>query len=268
MAAAATVEKKPAAPKADHVRVPPIPASLLKLGPQVTGTVVLFNIKRGFGFIQPQGAAPADKEDKTKSSDIFFHYTTLSGEGFRTIRRGTVVSYKVASLIDGAKPAEGTTFPHDTSRPFAYDVSIISEPTPKPRAPKVEGEKRERKPLEEGEAKAEGRGRRRGGRGRGRGGDAAPAAAGDAKPAAPRGGRGSDAPRGRGAAEAPRGGRGAAEAPRGGRGGAPAARGAAAPAAAAAPRGGYAGAAAKPAAAEGERRKPIAKPADAAPKKA
>jgi len=51
----------------------------------VRGTVKWFNPDKGFGFIQP--------EDGTK--DVFVHYSTIQGSGFKTLDEGDVVDFEV-----------------------------------------------------------------------------------------------------------------------------------------------------------------------------
>ncbi len=48
-----------------------------------TGTVKWFDAKKGFGFIlNPQG------------KDVFVHYTSIIGEGYRTLKDGEKVEYE------------------------------------------------------------------------------------------------------------------------------------------------------------------------------
>lgn len=50
-----------------------------------TGVVKWFDVKKGFGFIiGPDGA-----------KDIFVHYSSIEGEGFRTLRDGETVEYEL-----------------------------------------------------------------------------------------------------------------------------------------------------------------------------
>ena len=74
------------------------------------GTVKWFNDSKGYGFIsrQPDGA------------DVFVHYSSIQGDGFRSLAEGQTVEYDEA---DGPKglfaarvlPPEGQ--PHATSAP-------------------------------------------------------------------------------------------------------------------------------------------------------
>lgn len=53
------------------------------------GTVKWFNQRKGYGFI-----STAD------GRDIFVHYTNISGDGFKTLAEGDVVSF---DIVDGEK---------------------------------------------------------------------------------------------------------------------------------------------------------------------
>lgn len=53
------------------------------------GQVKWFDPKKGFGFlVGPEG------------QDVFVHYSQIEGDGFRSLKDGQVVSYR---LIEGAK---------------------------------------------------------------------------------------------------------------------------------------------------------------------
>ncbi len=49
------------------------------------GTVKWFNNKKGFGFIVPQGS----------SEDVFVHYSSIKGDGFRTLIKGATVRFEI-----------------------------------------------------------------------------------------------------------------------------------------------------------------------------
>ncbi len=53
------------------------------------GTVKWFNDAKGYGFIQ--------KED---GRDVFVHYSSIEGDGFRTLNQGQQVNYEE---VDGPK---------------------------------------------------------------------------------------------------------------------------------------------------------------------
>ena len=48
------------------------------------GTVKWFSDKKGYGFIMREG------ED-----DVFVHYSSIEGDGFRTLREGELVSFEI-----------------------------------------------------------------------------------------------------------------------------------------------------------------------------
>ena len=50
-----------------------------------TGTVKWFNNAKGFGFIEREG-----------KDDVFVHYTSLRGEGYRSLEEGQQVEFEVA----------------------------------------------------------------------------------------------------------------------------------------------------------------------------
>ena len=57
------------------------------------GTVKWFDPKKGFGFVV--------NEDGT---DVFIHYTSIDGDGFRCLRNGQVVEYE---QFDSGKGLQG-----------------------------------------------------------------------------------------------------------------------------------------------------------------
>ncbi|MCK5505155.1 MAG: cold-shock protein [Thermodesulfovibrionia bacterium] len=57
------------------------------------GTVKWFNESKGFGFItQDDGGA-----------DVFAHYSEISGDGFKSLAEGDIVSYDVVEGDKGPK---------------------------------------------------------------------------------------------------------------------------------------------------------------------
>lgn len=57
-----------------------------------SGTVKWFNDKKGFGFIQ-QESGP----------DVFVHYSSIKGEGFKSLQEGQKVEFDVSTDDKGAK---------------------------------------------------------------------------------------------------------------------------------------------------------------------
>ena len=55
----------------------------------IKGTVKWFDVKKGFGFIQ--------QED---GSDVFVHYSNISGKGFKVLEDGESVEFEV---VEGNK---------------------------------------------------------------------------------------------------------------------------------------------------------------------
>ena len=49
-----------------------------------TGTVKWFNSRKGFGFIEREGA-----------DDVFVHYSTIQGYGFKNLEEGQKVEFTV-----------------------------------------------------------------------------------------------------------------------------------------------------------------------------
>ena len=55
------------------------------------GTVKWFDSKKGYGFIK--GSAPGN--------DIFVHYSSIEGEGFRSLKNGEPVEYELVQSEKG-----------------------------------------------------------------------------------------------------------------------------------------------------------------------
>lgn len=56
------------------------------------GRVKWFNEKKGFGFIEQEGG-----------TDVFVHFSALTGEGFKTLAEGQQVEFEVVQDTKGAK---------------------------------------------------------------------------------------------------------------------------------------------------------------------
>lgn len=64
-----------------------------------TGTVKWFNSTKGYGFVT-----------RDKGGDVFVHYSSVSGDGYRTLEEGQKVEFTV---VDGQKG------------PQAHEVSVV-----------------------------------------------------------------------------------------------------------------------------------------------
>ena len=56
-----------------------------------SGVVKWFDVKKGFGFI----AGPKD------GKDVFVHYSSIEGEGFKSLKDGETVEYEVTDSDKG-----------------------------------------------------------------------------------------------------------------------------------------------------------------------
>jgi CspA family cold shock protein len=63
-----------------------------------TGTVKWFSDDKGFGFITPDEGG----------RDLFVHFTSISGEGFRTLVEGAKVNYEEEEGPKGPKAVNVT----------------------------------------------------------------------------------------------------------------------------------------------------------------
>lgn len=61
------------------------------------GKVKWFNDQKGFGFIEQEGGG-----------DVFVHYASIAGDGFKTLAEGDDVEFEVTQGPKGAK-AENVT---------------------------------------------------------------------------------------------------------------------------------------------------------------
>jgi CspA family cold shock protein len=63
------------------------------------GTVKWFSRVKGYGFIQPDDG----------SEDVFVHYSSIVGAGFRNLEEGQRVEFSVESTDKGLQAAEVVT---------------------------------------------------------------------------------------------------------------------------------------------------------------
>jgi len=57
------------------------------------GTVKWFNDQKGYGFITPEDG----------SKDVFVHYSSIQGNGFKSLRDGQLVEFEVTQGPKGAQ---------------------------------------------------------------------------------------------------------------------------------------------------------------------
>jgi CspA family cold shock protein len=62
---------------------------------RVTGTVKWFNGAKGYGFIEREGGA-----------DVFVHFSSIRGEGFRNLQEGQNVEFSIEQDPKGLRAAD------------------------------------------------------------------------------------------------------------------------------------------------------------------
>lgn len=68
-------------------------------GQRYTGKVKWFNNSKGYGFIVP------DKKHDL-GADVFAHYSSISGTGYRTLNEGDNVEFSIEKTKKGLHAAE------------------------------------------------------------------------------------------------------------------------------------------------------------------
>ena len=61
-----------------------------------TGTVKWFSDEKGYGFITPDDG----------SKDVFVHFSSIQGEGFRSLAEGAKVEYEVTEGAKGPQASD------------------------------------------------------------------------------------------------------------------------------------------------------------------
>jgi len=64
---------------------------------RITGTVKWFNDDKGFGFIEREGG-----------EDVFVHYSSVRGEGFKSLYEGQKVEFEVGQGQKGPQALDVT----------------------------------------------------------------------------------------------------------------------------------------------------------------
>ncbi len=63
-----------------------------------TGTVKWFNESKGYGFITPTDGSP----------DVFVHFSTIEGDGFKTLAEGQTVEFEIEQGPKGLQASNVT----------------------------------------------------------------------------------------------------------------------------------------------------------------
>ena len=70
----------------------------MEFGTRASGTVQWFSRVKGYGFIRPD-----DEEE-----DVFVHYSSIVGEGYRNLRRGQKVEFTMEDSDKGPQAVDVT----------------------------------------------------------------------------------------------------------------------------------------------------------------
>lgn len=76
------------------------------------GTVKWFDPKKGFGFVV-----------NDKGEDVFVHYSSIAGEGFRCLKNGDTVEYELLDSSKGLKASRVTILESLPDRVNAGDTA-------------------------------------------------------------------------------------------------------------------------------------------------
>jgi CspA family cold shock protein len=70
----------------------------MEFGSRASGTVQWFSRVKGYGFIRPDG----------QEEDVFVHYSSIVGEGYRNLRRGQKVEFTMEDSDKGPQAVDVT----------------------------------------------------------------------------------------------------------------------------------------------------------------
>ncbi|MDH5325188.1 MAG: cold-shock protein [Gammaproteobacteria bacterium] len=71
-----------------------------------SGTVKWFNNAKGYGFIVPESGG----------EDVFVHYSTIDGSGFKTLKEGQTVQYEASESPRGVQTTRVIGEPLDAAK--------------------------------------------------------------------------------------------------------------------------------------------------------
>jgi CspA family cold shock protein len=83
-----------------------------------SGTVKWFNNAKGYGFIVPE----------TGGEDVFVHYSTIDGSGFKTLKEGQFVQYEASESPRGVQTTRVVGTGNESES--GSDVNKAQEMTP------------------------------------------------------------------------------------------------------------------------------------------
>ncbi|VAW87821.1 Cold shock protein of CSP family [hydrothermal vent metagenome] len=81
-----------------------------------TGTVKWFSNSKGYGFISPD----------EREADIFAHFSAITMDGYRTLRRGQKVSFDITDGPKGLLALNIRPWPDDAESTPLSDTSLIN----------------------------------------------------------------------------------------------------------------------------------------------
>ena len=73
-----------------------------------TGVVKWFSNVKGYGFIAPDGEG---------QDDVFVHYTSVVGQGYRTLREGQAVEFTIEDTPKGPQAIDVVTMSGEETVP-------------------------------------------------------------------------------------------------------------------------------------------------------